>query len=95
MSGTIAIELAGPAEIGIDGARVAQGFGLDVDTFRRLMDARSITLLCERGTGEDAGLYRASFYHGTTRVRVIVDGEGAVVPGGFSVDELPAQRDRP
>lgn len=95
MSGTIAIELAGPVEIGIDGARVAQGFGLDVDTFRRLMDARSITLLCERGTGEDAGLYRASFYHGTRRVRVVVDGEGAVVPGGFSVDELPIQRKRP
>ncbi len=91
----IAIELAGAAEIGIDGARVAQGFGLDVDTFRRLMDERAVTLLCERGTGEDAGLYRASFYHGTKRVRVVVDGEGAVVPGGFSVDELPIQRERP
>ena len=91
----IAIELAGAAEIGIDGARVAQGFGLDVDTFRQLMDERVITLLCERGTGEDAGLYRASFYHGTKRVRVVVDGEGAVVPGGFSVDELPIQRERP
>ena len=91
----IAIELAGAAEIGIDGARVAQGFGLDVDTFRRLMDERAVTLLCERGTGEDAGLYRASFYHGTKRVRVVVDGEGAVVPGGFSVDELPIQQERP
>ena len=91
----IAIELAGTAEIGIDGARVAQGFGLDVDTFRRLMDERVIALLCERGTGEDAGLYRASFYHGTKRVRMVVDGEGAMVPGGFSVDELPVQRERP
>ncbi len=88
----IAIELAGAAEIGIDGARVAQGFGLDVDTFRRLMDERAIALLCERGTGEDAGLYRASFYHGSRRVRMVVDGEGAVVPGGFSVDELPGRK---
>ena len=75
----IAIELAGAAEIGIDGARVAQGFGLDVDTFRRLMDERVITLLCERGTGEDAGLYRATFYHGTKRARVVVDRQGRFV----------------
>ena len=75
----IAIELAGAAEIGIDGARVAQGFGLDVDTFRRLMDERAVTLLCERGTGEDAGLYRATFYHGTKRARVVVDRQGRFV----------------
>ena len=75
----IAIELAGAAEIGIDGTRVAQGFGLDVDTFRRLMDERAVTLLCERGTGEDAGLYRATFYHGTKRARVVVDRQGRFV----------------
>lgn len=92
MSRTIAIELADAPGIGIDGAQVARGFGLDVDTFRRLMEERAITLLCERGTGEDAGLYRASFYHGATRVRMVVDGAGAVVPGGFSVDELPVRR---
>ena len=81
MSGTIAIELAGPVEIGIDGARVAQGFGLDVDAFRRLMDERAIALLCERGTGEDAGLYRATFYHQDRRARLVLDREGRILGG--------------
>ena len=75
----IAIELAGAAEIGVDGARVAQGFGLDVDTFRRLMDERKITLLCERGVGEDEGLHRATFYHGKRRLRLVLDRFGKVV----------------
>jgi hypothetical protein len=40
------------------------------------MEDRKITLLCERGTGEDAGLYRASFYLDGKRVRLVVDGDG-------------------
>jgi len=95
MPRTIAIELARTAEVEVDGALVARGFGLDVDCFRQLMGQGAITQLCERGTGEDAGLYRASFYHGGTRVRMVVDGEGVVVPGGFSVDELPIRREYP
>jgi len=27
------------------------------------MDADKVTVLCERGTGDDSGCYRASFYH--------------------------------
>ena len=42
-----------------------------------LVDA--IDRLCERGTGEDAGLYRATFYHGTKRARVVVDRQGRFV----------------
>jgi hypothetical protein len=38
-------------------------------------------VLCERGTGEDAGLYRASFYHEGKRVRLVVDGDGNPVLG--------------
>ena len=88
----IAIELAGAAEIGIDGARVAQGFGLDVDTFRRLMDERAVTLLCERGVGEDEGLHRATFYHGKRRLRLVLDRFGKVVanagPDAVVVDPM-------
>lgn len=90
----IPIELAGTREIEIDGARIAAGFGLDVDAFRQLMDDRRITVLCERGTGDDAGLYRASFYHGTTRVRVVIDADGALLPDGFSVERMPAAKVR-
>lgn len=66
-------------EIEVDGARVARGLGLEVGEFRELMDRQQVTLLCERGTGEDEGLVRASFYYGGKRVRLVVDGEGNVV----------------
>lgn len=79
MRGTIPLELAGQPSIEIDGALVAKGLGLDVGEFRRLMEIRKISVLCERGTGEDAGLYRASFYHGGQRLRLVVDAEGRPV----------------
>jgi len=94
MPGIIPLELAGAPEIEVDGNAVARAFGLEVDQFRQLMEQRKITLLCERGTGEDAGLYRASFYHGTMRVRLVVDGAGTPVPGGFSVEGMPAAAGR-
>jgi len=67
------------AAIEVDGARVANGLDLDVAVFRRLMADRQVTVLCERGTGEDAGRWRASFYHGERRVRLVVDAEGNVL----------------
>ncbi len=69
------------APIEIDAALVAPALGLDIAAFRELMDRRQITVLCERGTGEDAGSYRASFYYGERRVRLVVDRHGRVVPG--------------
>ena len=92
MVAMIPIELAGAPEIEIDGASVARGFGLEVEAFRQLMDDRKISVLCERGTGEEAGLYRASFYHGTRRVRLVVDRDGTPMSGGLSVEEMPARR---
>lgn len=65
--------------IEIDGALVAQHLGLDVATFRRLMDERRITMLCERGTGEDAGRFRATFYFEDRRLRLVVDANGRPV----------------
>lgn len=62
--------------IEIDAALVAPGLGLTAAEFRQLMDQRRITLLCERGVGEDAGRYRASFYYGDRRVRLVVDADG-------------------
>ena len=66
-------------EIEIEAALVAPGLGLDVDAFQRLMSQRKITQLCERGIGEDAGLYRATFYYGDKRVRLVVDDHGTPV----------------
>ena len=67
------------AEIEVDAALVAPGLGLDVAAFQRLMGHRKISQLCERGTGEDAGLYRVTFYYGDKRVRLVIDGDGKPV----------------
>lgn len=65
--------------IEIEGAMVARELGLEVDEFRRLMEIRKIKVLCERGTGEDAGRWRATFYHGAQRARFVVDAAGRPV----------------
>ena len=75
------IDIALNPEVEIDAALVAEGLGLAVGEFRRLMEQRRITVLCERGTDEDAGLYRATFYHGQRRARFIVDRHGRPVGG--------------
>ena len=67
--------------IEIEGAVVAQALGLDVAVFKQLMTDRKITMLCERGTGEDRGCYRATFYHGSRRVQLVVDQDGHVLSG--------------
>lgn len=71
-------DTASPAspQIEIDGALVARDLGLEVGRFRELMAQRKIAVLCERGTGDDAGLYRATFYYGSKRVRLVVDEQG-------------------
>ena len=79
MRDAIPVRLAEQPSIEIDAALVAQGLGLEVAEFRRLMEVRRISVLCERGTGEHAGLYRASFYHQGRRMRLVVDAEGRPV----------------
>jgi hypothetical protein len=66
-------------QVEIDGALVARALALEVDEFRRLMEDRRISVLCERGVGEDEGLYRASFYYGERRARMVVDANGTPV----------------
>ena len=70
-----------PPSLEIDGAMVAQAIGLDVVTFRQLMADGKISVLCERGTDEDAGTWRASFYHGGQRARFVVDAHGRLLDG--------------
>ena len=68
-------------ELEIDGALVARAMGLDVAAFRQLMDDGKIAVLCERGTGEDAGTWRASFYYGGRRARFVIDAQGNPLAG--------------
>ncbi|WP_245156347.1 DUF6522 family protein [Agrilutibacter solisilvae] len=81
---TIALQLthAGPetaVSIAIDGALVARKLGLETEAFRQLMDNRKVSVLCERGIGQDAGLYRATFYFEDRRFRAIVESDGRIV----------------
>lgn len=79
MGKRIPVDLDPSDSVEIDGALVAPGLGLGLADFKQLMEQRKITVLCERGVGEDAGLYRASFYHVGKRVRLVVDGDGRPV----------------
>lgn len=65
--------------IDIDGSLVARTLGLEVEHFRKLMADGKISVLCERGTGEDAGRYRASFYYGGKRARFLLDESGRLL----------------
>lgn len=65
--------------IEVDATAVARELGLDVAVFRQLMDAEKITVLCERGTGEDEGTWRVSFYHAGHRARFVVDAQGRIL----------------
>ena len=71
-------------QVEIDGALVARALDLEIGEFRRLMEDRRISVLCERGVGEDEGLYRASFYHGERRARMVVDANGTPVADASS-----------
>lgn len=73
------IEPSRQRAIEIDGTLVARALGLEAEAFKRLLDMHKITVLCERGTGEDAGLYRASYYYKGARARLVVDANGNVV----------------
>ena len=68
--------------IDIDGVLVARALDLEVERFRQLMADGKISVLCERGTGEDLGRYRASFYFGRKRARFLLDTEGQLLGSG-------------
>ncbi|WP_374248042.1 DUF6522 family protein [Thermomonas sp.] len=66
-------------EIEIDAGPIADALGVTQDIFFTLLEQRRISQLCERGTGEDAGSYRASFYLDDKRARVVVDRNGRML----------------
>lgn len=81
-------------DVEIDAELVAPGLGLDVPTFRRLMAAGQVSVLCERGTGDDTGLVRGTFHHGGRRVRIVVDAQGRPVAPVEAGDDARTARGR-
>lgn len=79
MGKSIPVSLNPAVVIEIDPAPVARALGLDDAAFLRLLEQHKISQLCERGTGEDEGLYRASFYYLDRRARLVVDRRGRMI----------------
>lgn len=63
----------------VDGALVAARLGLAGEAFRQLMADGKVSVLCERGIGEDSGRYRATFYYAGRRARLLLDETGCVL----------------
>jgi len=67
------------ATIEIDARIVAKGLGMEPEEVEPARKAGTLTTLCERGTGSDAGLLRVTFYLGKRRLRLLVDANGLVL----------------
>ena len=79
MGKSIPIELNLSTTVEVDASLVAEGLELSVTDFRQLMVDGKVSVLCERGTGEDSGRYRATFYYAGNRVRLVLDADGTRV----------------
>ncbi|KFL37116.1 DUF6522 family protein [Arenimonas donghaensis] len=70
------------APVDVDATAVAAGLGLDPARVPAMVADRRIATLCERGTGEDAGLFRFTFYYAGQRFRLVTDADGRPMPPG-------------
>lgn len=62
----------------VDGAVVADRFGLTVDQFRAALKAADIVTTCETGEGEDVGSTRLTFRRGALLWRFVLKADGTV-----------------
>ena len=62
----------------IDARVIGAGLGLEPAQVQALMQAEKISLLCERGTGEDQGCHRVTFYYSGRRFRILIDTAGRI-----------------
>ncbi|MAL03964.1 MAG: hypothetical protein CL625_06805 [Arenimonas sp.] len=75
--------VSGPVEV--DARLIAEGLGLDAGQVPAMVADRRIATLCERGTGEDAGRYRFTFYFGNQRFRLVTDARGEPIAMSGSI----------
>ncbi len=85
-------------DIQVDVTIVAKGLGIEPSLFHERMRDGKITSLCERGTNEDEGRWRLSFFSENRRLRLIVDDQGNVVQRSavdFGDKGIPASARKP
>jgi hypothetical protein len=63
----------------IDASVIAEGLGIALPLLRKQMRAGKITSLSERGTDDDIGRHRVTFFSEHRRFRLVVDERGAIV----------------
>lgn len=66
-------------QIEIEAVVVAPSLGLHPREFQKLLQSGKIATLCERGTGEDSGTFRISFYHQRQRARLVIAADGRLL----------------
>lgn len=71
--------LLGDGVIEVEASVIAEGLDLSVLQLQQQMRAGQVTSLAERGTGEDAGRHRLTFFSEHRRFRVVVDERGAII----------------
>lgn len=78
----------------VDGAVLAQEFGLSQEEVRTRMRDGTISSRCETGTDEDSGRWRLTFYHDGRACRLVVDEVGTVLTRvTFPVRATPSAND--
>lgn len=77
----------------IDASLIGEMLALKPEEVHPLMRSGRITSICERGEGEDAGRYRLTFFYGSRRVRLDLDGTGHVVKRSSIDFGTPPQAD--
>lgn len=73
-----AIEVTGSG-ITVDASLIADGLKLTPAAVQAGMREGRITSRCEHGIGDDAGRHRLTFFHGSRRLRLVVDDAGAII----------------
>lgn len=82
----------------IDASVIAEGLGIALPLLRKQMRAGKITSLSERGTDDDIGRHRVTFFSEHRRFRLVVDERGAIIQRStldFGDAPLPKSTRRP
>ena len=64
--------------IEIDAGVIGNGLGMETSQVQSLMQEEKISILCERGTAEDLGCHRVTFYYAGRRFRILIDASGRI-----------------
>ncbi len=75
--------------IEVDPATIATGLQVTPDVLREGMRDGLITSLCEKGSGEDVGRWRLTFFSPTRRLRLIVTDAGEILQSSSSAYARP------